>query len=149
MVKETVPALRLTPKKSTTLLIFILTAHISALGVIPLLPLEFWLQLAILLVVIVSLIQVFRTHLLCSSGAAITSVEWDSDGEWTLFTAAGDELAAQLKASSYVHPWFVVLNFSISRFGRRSLILLPDAVDPELLRRLRVRLRLLGDLDAA
>jgi len=131
------------------LLIFVLTAHISALGVVSLLPLELWLQLLILLAVTVSLIQAFRTHLLYSSSAAIRSVEWNGDGEWMLFTAAGDELAAQLKTSSYVQPWFVVLNFSISRFGRRSLILLPDAVDPELLRQLRVRLRLLGNLDVA
>ncbi len=149
MVKETVPALRLAPKRSTTLLIFVLAAHIGAVGMVALLPLEFGLQLLILLAVTVSLIQAFRTHLFCSSSAAIRSVEWSCDGEWRLFTATGDELAAQLKASSYLQPWLVVLNFSTSRFGRRSLILLPDAIDPELLRRLRVRLRLLGDLDAA
>ncbi len=147
MVKKTVPSLRLTPKRSTVLLSFMLIAHIGAMGVVLLLPLEFWLQCLLLLVVMMSLTQAICTHLLRSNESAIRSAEWNSEGEWTLLTANGDELAAQLKASSYLQPWCVVLNFSISRFGWRSLILLPDAVDPELLRRLRVRLRLLGNAD--
>jgi len=144
LVKKTVPTLRLTPQKSIVLLSFILIAHTGAMGVILLLPLELWMQLFISLVVIISLIQALRTHILRANGSTIKSAEWDSEGEWRLFTVNGDELAAQLKASSYVQPWFIVLNFSINRFGRRNVILLPDSVDPELLRHLRVRLKLLS-----
>jgi len=122
-------------------------AHISAMGVTSLLPIEHWLQLIVVFAAAASLIQGLRTHVLRSSSAAIRSAEWNSEGEWVLFTTNGDELAAQLRASSYVQPWFIVLNFSVSRFGRRSLILLPDAVDPELLRRLRVRLKLFSGTD--
>ncbi len=147
MVEKSLPALRLAPKKSTTLLIFILASHTGAAGVALLLPLEFWLQFPLLLLVVVSLVQAVRTHLWRSNGSAIKAAEWESGGEWTLFAVNGHELAAQLKDSSYVQPWLVVLNFSTSRFGRRTLILLPDAVDSELLRRLRVRLRLLGNAD--
>jgi len=149
LVTKSIPALRLSPQKSATLLIFTLTAHVGAMGMVLFLPLEFWLRLSVLLAVAVSLIQATRTHLLRSSGSAIKSVQWDSAGEWRLFFANGDEFAAQLKASSYLQPWLVVLNFSTSRFRRHTLILLPDAVDPERLRRLRVRLRLLGNKDTA
>ncbi len=148
MVKETVPSLRLTPKRSTLLLSFILIAHLSASAVLLFLPLEFWWQLTILLLITVSLVQAARIHLFRSNAVAINSAEWNSEGEWMLHTANGNELAAQLQVSSYVQPWLIVLNFSISRFQRRSLILLPDAVDPDLLRRLRVRLKLLGAADA-
>ncbi|MCF6354382.1 MAG: hypothetical protein L3J26_04660 [Candidatus Polarisedimenticolaceae bacterium] len=149
MVTKSIPALRLSPQKSATLLTFILATHASAMGMALFLPLEFWLQLLVLLAVAVSLIQATRTHLLRSNGSAIRSAQWDSAGEWMLFFANGDEIAAQLKASSYLQPWLVVLNFSTSRFRRHTLILLPDAVDPERLRRLRVRLRLLGSKDTA
>jgi len=114
------------------------------MGIILLLPLELWLQLTIAFVITISLIQAMRNHVLRSHGPAITSAEWNSEGEWLLFTVNGDELSAQLKASSYVQHWLIVLNFSIAPFQRRSLILLPDAIDPDLLRQLRVRLRLHG-----
>jgi len=148
LVKEIVPPLRLTPEKSTALLSFILSAHISAAGVVLLLPLEFWLQLIVLFGIAVSLIQGISTHVIYSRGSAIRSAEWDSEGEWRLRTVSGNELTAQLKSSSNVQTWFVILNFSISPFQRHSLILLPDAVDPDLLRRLRVRLKLIGGTDA-
>ncbi len=148
MVKEPLPSLHLTPKKSTRLILFIVVAHLCASFVLFLLPLEHWIQLFALLAVMASLIQALRTHLFRSNDAAIKSVKWNSDGEWLLFMANGNEVPAQLQTSSYVQPWIVILNLSISRFRRRSLILLPDAVDPELLRCLRVRLKLQGSMDA-
>jgi len=149
LVTKSIPELRLRPQKSATLLTFTLAVHAGAMGMVLFLPLEFWLQFLVLLAVAVSLLQATRTHLLRSSDSAIKSAQWDSAGEWTLFLANGDEPAAQLKASSYLQPWLVVLNFSTSRFRRHTLILLPDAIDPERLRRLRVRLRLLGNKDIA
>jgi len=148
LVKKTVPPLYLSPEHSVILFAFILGSHLAAMGVMFLLPLELWLQLLILSAIAASLIQAICNHVLRSNSTAIKSAEWNSEGEWTLLTANGNEVAVQLQATSYVQPWFIVLNFSISRFRRRSLILLPDAVDPDLLRRLRVRLKLLGAADA-
>lgn len=148
MVKKTVPPLYLSPERSVILFAFLLGSHLAAMGVMFLLPLELWLQLLVLFAIAASLIQAMCNHVLRSNSAAIKSAKWNGEGEWTLFTANGNEVAAQLQTSSYSQPWFVILNFSISRFRRRSLILLPDAVDPDLLRRLRVRLKLLGAADA-
>jgi hypothetical protein len=47
---------------------------------------------------------------------------------------------ASLRPSSFIRPWLMVLNFSVGRFGSRSMILSPDAVDRDSLRRLRVQL---------
>jgi hypothetical protein len=51
---------------------------------------------------------------------------------------------ARLSPSSFVATGLVVLNFRHGRWRACSLVLLPDALDPHLLRRLRVRLRLAG-----
>ncbi len=94
---------------------------------------------------------------------------WHAEGHWTLTLGDGRELPAQLLATTYVTPALVVLNFRLGTgeggvsprglaswrravarpatllpWTIRSLVLLPDNLDPDLLRRLRVRLRLEG-----
>ena len=142
MVNELSSKLHIAPATSLRLGLFLCGTHLGALILIPFLPIEPMLQLAMGLLVSINLAHALRTHALRTNSYAIRSAEWDAEGEWILFMASGEKVSAQLKGSSYVQPWLVVLNFSIGRFLSRSLILLPDAVDPELLRRLRVRLRL-------
>ncbi|QQS52997.1 MAG: hypothetical protein IPM89_08610 [Candidatus Competibacteraceae bacterium] len=72
-------------------------------------------------------------------GGFITRVEW-LDGRWRLETGDGILRQARL-AGGYAHPGIIVLNFRLESGWRRSLTLLPDAVDAEDLRRLRVWLR--------
>jgi hypothetical protein len=51
-----------------------------------------------------------------------------------------------LHPSTYVHPWLVVLNFRLADRRRlRSLVLLPDTLDADSFRHLRLRLGLIGD----
>jgi toxin CptA len=94
---------------------------------------------------------------------------WHAEGHWTLTLGDGRELPARLLATTYVTPALLILNFrlgtgeggasprGLASWGRaiahpatllpwsiRSLVLLPDNLDPDLLRRLRVRLRLEG-----
>jgi hypothetical protein len=68
---------------------------------------------------------------------------WRADGEWVLELASGKKLEAELLPNAYVHPWLVVLGFRDMETGRgRRLALFHDALEAELFRRLRVRLRL-------
>ena len=61
------------------------------------------------------------------------------EDEWWLTTVSGQTFAAELLPAAFVHPLFTVLSF---RGGRRhySVILMPDVVDADMFRRLRVRL---------
>ena len=70
------------------------------------------------------------------------------DEAWRLETGDGTPHRARL-TSGYAHPGIVILNFRLESGGRRSLALLPDAVDSETLRRLRVWLRVRRDEDEA
>ncbi|MDG4555389.1 MAG: hypothetical protein P9E24_14270 [Candidatus Competibacter sp.] len=72
-------------------------------------------------------------------GGFITRVEL-LDGRWRLETGDGVRHPAWF-IGGYAHPSLVILNFRLGNRRRRSLALLPDSVDPETLRRLRVWLR--------
>ena len=79
-------------------------------------------------------------------GCGIVHINWRADGSWRLRTARDDYLPARLLAS-YTHPYIMILRFAIGRGFNRTLVITPDAVDNESLRRLRVRLRLIEGLD--
>jgi len=137
--------LRISPGYSRQLSLFVWSTHLSALGLIFLLPISLWLQTPMVALVILSLLHNRNTHLLRSNASAITAVEWDGEDEWLLFCANGAKRRARLLGSSYVQPWMMVLNFiSLGKGPKKvSLILTPDALDAAMQRRLRVRLRLL------
>ncbi len=80
-------------------------------------------------------------------GGFITRVEL-LDGRWRLETGDGIRHPAWL-TGGYAQPGIVVLNFRLDSGWRRSLVLLPDAVDSETLRRLRVWLRTRRDEDGS
>jgi len=141
MFLYTIPTLKIEPEASRKLLFFLTGVHFFALLIIPFLPLTLSLKIPISLLVISCLIRSVYLHVFCSSASAIQRIEWDADGEWRLFLINGESQVVQLCPSSYVQPWIVILNFSTGRFTTRSLLLIPDAVDQNLLRRLRVRLR--------
>jgi hypothetical protein len=69
------------------------------------------------------------------------------DGRWRLETGDGAEYWGRL-TGGYAHPLLVILNFRLESGGRRSVTLLPDAADPDALRRLRVWLRTSQDAAA-
>ena len=94
---------------------------------------------ALALLIAASLIFVYACYGHARSPWFIARATWSSDGQWTLRGADGREQSARLQGY-YLHPQLVILNFSLGRFRRRSLVLLPDASDPEAIRRLRVRL---------
>ena len=72
----------------------------------------------------------------------IRRVVWSADGQWMLSNGVGEERAVQL-LGGYVHPQLLILRFAWNRFGRRAVVVPPDAADSEAIRRFRVRLRVL------
>jgi len=128
----------------------LLLAHGGSLGVLFLVPLPLYAATALAVLVVSSMVWGIRRHALRLDRNAIVRLVWDADDYWLLVTADGRELAGELMPSSYVHPSLVILIFQTGGAGihrlwnRRSVVLLPDALDAESLRRLRVRLRIDG-----
>ena len=125
------------------LTIFLFVAHTLAAVAVTAVPLPLWVKLGTGLLVALSLVRGFRLHIARNTARAISSVLWDEMGVWKLTLASGESLDARLLPDSVVTLPLIVLNFKTnSRWRSRSLVLSSDAVDADLLRKLRVRLKL-------
>ena len=135
--------LRLQPGRSPRLAAFLLLIHCLALAALTAAPLPLWARLGLGMALMASLTHGHVLHIARGSPWAITRAVWDELGLWRLTLASGRTLEAELLPDSFVTLPLVVLNFRTGRWwSRRSLILAGDTVDPELLRKLRVRLKL-------
>ena len=143
------PPLRIRPRASARLAVFLLLAHGVALGVIAGLPLDWSWRLVLVGAVVLGLAHACAGHLLYWLPWVPREAVWQSDGRWTLTLVSGREVEPRLLASSYVSASLVVLNFRCRRPPLCSLVLLPDSLDREPLRRLRARLRLQRIADSA
>jgi len=105
-----------------------------------LLPVPWWLCLALTFLVVSSFWNQFRRQVLRSAPQAITALEWRADGSWLLTARNGNNMNLALKADSYVHPALVILNFSGAGYRLFSVVLFRDSLDDDSFRRLRLRL---------
>ncbi len=91
-----------------------------------------------LLMIAFSYYRSYRKQVLHKGSGAIRRIVWQADGGWFLEDASGVVLESEL----HIHPRLVVLNFKLLRsVGRRSIVLCPDSMDCDTLRRIRSRLR--------
>jgi len=143
------PPLRIRPGPSRRLAVFLIVAHCSALAVVFAISLDWYWRLALVLAVLVGFLNSLGVHYLYIVPWAVREATWEADGTWTLTLASGERIEASLLPSTYVTARLLVLNFRSGRWQYRSLVLPPDVLDANLLRRLRVRLRLTGAGSAA
>lgn len=123
------------------LLACMLAIHAVALAVVPPLPMHWGVKLALSTLILGSLAYVVWARILSRAPWSVVQATW-SDTGWTVTTANGGTQQLRLAPSTYVGVDLVVVNLVAGLFRRRSLILTPDNIDPEQLRRLRARLRL-------
>ena len=135
--------LRIEPGRSLRLTTFLCTAHALAAVAIIAVPLPIWAQLLAAVLLALSLVHGIRLHIVRNTDHAIKSALWDELGIWKLVLASGDCMDARLLPDSFVSLPLIVLNFRVgSRWRSFSLILTSDSIDADLLRKLRVRLKL-------
>lgn len=83
-----------------------------------------------------------RRHALLVDAASCMALRLREPGRCEVLRRDGTRIAAQIHGGSYVLPGLVILRLRLD-LARRSafVILMPDAVAPDAMRRLRVRLR--------
>jgi hypothetical protein len=138
------PPLRIRPRPSRRLALSLLVGHLAALAVVFAIPLGWYWRLGLAAAVLAGLAYGICAHVLYLAPWTVREATWGPDGTWTLALVSGRRVDARLLPSTYVTRGLQVLNFRTGRLRTRTLTLLPDAVDGDLLRRLRVRLRLEG-----
>lgn len=113
----------------------------GALAVLLNADVHYLLELLGVTAVVAGFVLAVREHVL-HLGAGIASAQLRSDGSWSLQCGDGVRAQAHLEGESVVLSWITILNFRTTDGRRRSLLLLPDNIDGNAFRRLRVRLRL-------
>lgn len=130
-------------RSSATLGALVTAAHAGAAVSLAFTSLPLWIRVLGIMTVLASLLRVFPRVVSLRHPDAVHRVLWPAGDEWHLFTRGGRELVGTLLPESYLRPWLVVLRFKIplSRTPR-SVVIVPDMLDANVMRRLRVRLGL-------
>ena len=141
-VDELSTRLEFRPRPSRILARFLLAVHAAAaIAVVYCVPDHFGIA-ALLVFVGISYYWNYRRHILMTAGRSPRRVICEQDRSWYLQDRAGEVREAELMPSSYLHPKLVVLNFRLTKSGRRrNLVLCSDSLDVRSLRQLRQHLR--------
>lgn len=119
--------------------------HVFAAAMCWLAPLPQWLAIALMPLLAASAWHALRRDSLRTLPNSLVAVRLHADGRCAFKVRGETWHQAALLGSSFVSPWLTVLNLrpEAGRFARH-LVILPDAVNAEDFRRLRVWLKWRG-----
>ena len=132
--------LLLEPGPSLALRAGLLLSHVVAILILPFTALTLWPGLLLMLVVFFSLSRTFRLHVTRAHPDSICAVEWFEARVCKLQLASGEGIKAYLMPQVFMLSWLVIMHFKNDRGRVHHLVLLPDMLDRNVFRRLRVRL---------
>jgi toxin CptA len=117
-------------------------AHAAAGLVLWPLALPLGMKVAIAILLIASLIYYLRKDALLIAHDAVVALTLTNEMSCILITRSGQSAACSLSDSTFVAPYLTVINLQpVERFFMRSVVILPDSMDAEEFRRLRIWLR--------
>jgi len=132
--------LRLEPGVSRQLGGFLALSHCAALAVLPFCGLPPLPVAAMALGVALSWLRTRRRDVLRRDPGSIAALVWEEGSRVRLTLRSGRETGATLRPFVFLQPWLVILHFRRDDGRAARLVLLPDMLDRETFRRLRVRL---------
>jgi len=146
------PLLIVRLKPSRRLAVVLSFAHFIAIGLLWPLTLPIMVKVAGSAMLAASLVLYIRYYALLTSLGSVRGLELTLDSTdamtCTLETQRGDYIACALLGNSFVAPYLTVLELKPlstrklwQRFRTRSVVILPDGIDVEEFRQLRVLLR--------
>jgi hypothetical protein len=132
--------LRLEPGVSRRLGRFLALSHGVALAVLPFCGLPPLPVAALALGVALSWLRSRRREVQRRDPDSIASLVWEEGNRWRLTLRSGRETGATLRPFVFMQPWLLILHFRRDDGHCARLVLLPDMLDADSFRRLRVRL---------
>lgn len=133
--------LYLQPRPSLLLAGFFILGYATAAVALAYIDMSPAVRILLGLMLAVSLYRNLRVYVLLNSPRSLLKLVWDASGKWRAWDGFGREHEATLTPDYFVHPKLVIFSLKLEGLGRRAVLLLPDSLDSEVLRRLRVRLR--------
>jgi toxin CptA len=136
------PARTISVTPSRQLALLLCAMHLAAAGAVSVTPAPPWVRFVLLLAIAASLFHCLaRDAVLCAPGA-IVALEIGEDGVVSFRTRRGTWFECAVLGSSFVSPRLTIVHLRQSGQRRtRHVILVPDNVEGEDFRRLRVWLR--------
>jgi toxin CptA len=139
-------AQRIAVGPSVLIAIAVSIVHVGAAAVLWLVPVPVLGKAVFTVAIAVSLINFMARDAALHASRSIVALELGERGEIACQTRKGTWLDCELLGSSYVSPGMTIVNLRLRGWGRyRRVILVPDNVDPEGFRRLRIWLRWRGE----
>lgn len=134
--------LRLSLKASPYLATGLTLGHLAALGCVLIVPLALWLKLLLSGTLVASLIHTLTLHAWRIRASSVIALQCDRDGLALIQMRSGEEREAQVLGSSFVASYLTIVLFKPNTSRRvRALLVLPDMLEAELFRQLRVWLK--------
>ena len=121
---------------------WVILVYSMPLLLLPVLQLPGWLNLAIISALLIDFNRTWRLMAQRRHPSAVRTLRWGEKKQCLLGLHSGQDQSLDLCEQVFVTPWMVILHFNSQRHRKHSLVLLPDMVDRELFRKLRVRLKL-------
>ncbi|HMJ49425.1 MAG TPA: protein YgfX [Burkholderiales bacterium] len=129
-------------KPSVILGLLLVLAHASAVGLLLVVPLPIWSKLVTVVVVCISFAFYFRRNARLAAPSSLVALEIKEDCACTVETRNGNRRSCTVLPTSYVSASLTILNLKVDgKLLRKHLVILPDAVNAEDFRKLRVLLR--------
>jgi toxin CptA len=117
-------------------------AHIAALVVTVVVVLPTWVKSLIAMALVTSGTWSILRLALQRGPSAIVELEVEAGGRISCRTRDGRWREGQVLSSSFVSPWLTVLNLRMAgSIGAKHLVILPDNVEKDAFRRIRVLLK--------
>jgi hypothetical protein len=137
----TIQSITVQPKPSQYLRIWLLSIHLLALLTTLFAPIDLWQKLMLLAALaLYSYFTLGKER--GKSGSQILRATITPYGRARIVMRDGRKQTARIRQDSLVTPWLVIVRFDLTRgLLPVSLLLLPDSVSEEQLRKLRVLLR--------
>jgi len=120
---------------------WVMLVHAMPILLLPALPTSGWLSLAVTAALFVSLVRTWRLQVSRHHPDAVCSMVWGEGKDCLLSLHSGGQEEVSMGAQAFILPWLVILHFNSRRRHMRYLVLLPDMLDRQVFRKLRVRLK--------
>ena len=138
--------LRITLRPSRILAAILVIAHGAAIAAVALAGMPLWLQLIAIAALAASLMFEISHTVLLRAPDAVVALEIAADDALSIQTRRGDWIRCEVLGSTYVTYFLAILNLKEQGSGRvKRAVILPDSIDGEDFRRLRVWLRWKGE----
>ena len=134
--------MNITLRPSRILTAILVLAHGAAIAMVVLAGMPLWLDLIAIAVLVASLVYDLRKTALLQAPDAVIGLEITSDDKFSIQTRRGEWIESEVLGSTYVTSFLTILNLKVIDSGRTTrAVILPDSLNAEDFRKLRVWLR--------